>query len=87
MTDPPDNHRESVRGSPIELDRQIVNGSILAIAAFAIVLIGVAWYALTGHRPTTASIKPPAFERSMPDNTTGYSGARPMAPAPNPPAR
>ena len=87
MTDPPDKHRDSVRGAPIEYDRHIVNGSILAIAAFAIVVIGIAWYALTGHRPSTASINTPAVERSVPDSTTGYGGARPKAPAPNSPAR
>ena len=81
MTDPPDDHRDSAGGTPLEHDRRIINGSMLAIVAFAIVAIGIAWYALT-DRSRTASIKPPAVERSVPDSTTGYGGSRPKAPSP-----
>lgn len=81
MTYPPDDHRAS-RGTPLEQDRNIVTGSILAIAAFVIVVGGIAWYAVSNNRAGTASIKAPAFERSVPDATTGYGGAGPKAPAP-----
>lgn len=80
MTDP----RDKVRGgAPIEQDRHIVNGSILAIAAFVIVVAGVAWYAVSGNRSGTAAVNAPAFERAVPDGTTGYGGARPKAPPPS----
>jgi hypothetical protein len=82
MTYPPDDHRDLVSGTPIEHDRRIVNGSMLAVAAFAIVAIGIVWYALTDDRSRTVSIKPPAVERSAPDSTTGYGGAQPRVPAP-----
>lgn len=82
-----DHHRDSVRGMPIEHDPQIVNGSILAIAAFAIVVMGITWYAVTGHGTGTASINTPAFERSVPDSTTGYGGTRPRTRAQNLPPK
>lgn len=87
MTYPPDDHREEVRGSPLEHDRGIVNGAMLALAAFAIVATGIAWYALTVDRSRIAATRQPAVERSVPDRTTGYGGARPQAPAPNPTAK
>jgi hypothetical protein len=88
MTYPPDDHRASVSsGTSIEHDRRIINGSMLAVAAFVIVAIGIAWYALTDNRSGTASINPPAAERRSADSTTGYGGARPRAPAPNPAAK
>lgn len=87
MTYPPDDHRGSVSGTPTEHDRRIINGSMLAVAAFAIVAIGIAWYALTDDRSRIASTKPPAIERSVPDSTTGYGGTRPNAPAPSPTAK
>jgi hypothetical protein len=83
MTYPPDDHRDSVRGAPLEHDRRIINGSILALAAFAIVAAGIAWYAVTNDRSRVVSVKQPATEHSAPDSTTGYGGARPKAPAPN----
>ena len=64
-----------------------LNGSMLAIAAFVIVAIGIVWYALTDNRSDTALVKAPAVERSAPDGTTGYGGARPKAPAQSPAAR
>jgi len=82
MTYPPDDHRNSRVGTPIEQDSRIINGSMLAIAAFVIVAVGIAWYALSNNRSGTASISPPAFERGVPNGTTGYGGARPKAPAP-----
>jgi hypothetical protein len=82
MTYPPDDHREPVGGPPLEHDRRIVNGSMLAVAAFVVVAIGIVWYALTDDRARIASSKPPAIERSAPDGTTGYGGARPSVPAP-----
>jgi hypothetical protein len=83
MTYPPDDHRDSVRRSPLEHDARIVNGSMLALAAFVIVAVGIAWYALNNDSRTgTASVSPPAAERSVPDGTTGYGGPRPKAPAP-----
>ncbi|MPZ36625.1 MAG: hypothetical protein GEU95_00950 [Rhizobiales bacterium] len=85
MTYPPDNHRDLVRGMPIEYDAHIVNGSILAIAAFAIVVIGIAWHAVTGHR--TESIGTSAFERAAPDSTTGYGAARPKVRSPSLPPK
>ncbi len=87
MTYPPDDHRDSVRGAPLEHDRHIINGSMLALAAFAIVAIGIAWYAVTNDHSRVVSVKPPAVEHSVPDSTTGYGGARPKAPAPNPSAK
>lgn len=87
MTYPPDDRRDSVSGTPLEHDRRIINGSILAVAAFAIVAIGIAWYALTDDRSRTTSIRSPAVERSVPDSTTGYGGAQSKAPAPNPTAK
>lgn len=78
MTYPSDHHGDSLRAAPIEHDRKIVNGSILAIGAFAIVVIGIAWYAVTGHRPTgRASVNPPGIQHSQPGGTTGYGGAQP----------
>jgi hypothetical protein len=77
MTYPPDDHRHSLDGTPIEHDRRIVNGSMLAIAAFVIVVGGIAWYAVSNHRSGIASVNAPAV-----DSTTGYGGARPKAPAP-----
>ena len=82
MTYPPDDHREPTSGTPIEHDRRIINGSMLAVAAFAIVATGIVWYALTGDRLRTVSIKPPAVERSAPDSTTGYGGAQSRATVP-----
>ena len=67
MTDPPDDHRESVRGGPLEHDRHIVNGSMLALAAFAVVAVGIAWYAMTKNdRSRVVSVKPPAVQQSVP---------------------
>ena len=85
MTYPPDDHRDSVRGAPLEHDRHITNGSILALAAFAIVAIGVAWYAVTNDGSRVVSVRSPA-EHAVPDSTTGYGGAAPKVPAkaPNP---
>jgi hypothetical protein len=83
MTYPPDDHRDSVKGAPLEQDKRIINGSMLALAAFAIVAIGIVWYALTDDRARIAAIKQPSIERSVPDGTTGYGGARPKAPAPS----
>jgi hypothetical protein len=88
MTYPPDDHRDAVRGTPLERDRRIINGSMLALAAFVIVAIGVVWYALTVDRARIAAIKQPAIERAVPDGTTGYGGGRPTkVPAPNPTAK
>jgi hypothetical protein len=70
MTYPPDNHRNSVRGVPLEQDHDIVAGSILALTAFAVVVCGIAWYAVTGNRSAPVSINTPALER--PDSTVGY---------------
>ena len=81
MTYPRDDHRDSGRRPPLEHDSRIVQGSMLAIAAFVIVVGGIAWYAFSNHRSGTASINAPAFERSVPDSTTGYGGMRPK-PAP-----
>jgi len=83
MTYPPDDHRDSVRGAPLEHDRRIINGSMLALAAFVVVAIGIAWYALTDGRARIAAFKHQAVERSVPDGTTGYGGERPKAPAPS----
>jgi hypothetical protein len=85
MTYPPDDHRDSVRGTPLEHDRKIINGSMLALVAFAIVAIGIAWYAVTNDRSRVVSVKPPAVQQSVPDSTTGYGGAQ--MPAPNPSAK
>jgi hypothetical protein len=82
MTYPPDDHRDSVRPPPLERDRGIINGSILALVAFAIVAIGIVWYALTNDRARVASFKHQAIERTVPDGTTGYGGARPKTSAP-----
>jgi hypothetical protein len=87
MTYPPDDHRDSVRGAPIEHDRDMINGSMLALAAFVIVAIGIAWYAVMNDRSRVVSVKPPAVEQTVPDSTTGYGGARPKMPAPNPSAK
>jgi len=84
MTYPPDDHRDSVRGAPLEHDRKIINGSMLALAAFAIVAVGIAWYAVTNDRSRIVSVKTPAVEQSVPDSTTGYGGAQRKAPAPIP---
>jgi hypothetical protein len=80
MAYPPNHHRDSVRGVPLEHDQDIVSGSILALTAFAIVVCGIAWYAVTGHHRNGAiSINAPAFER--PDSTVGYgTQSRPRAP-------
>ena len=84
MTYPPDDDRDSVRGAPIEQDRHIINGSMLALAAFAIVAIGIAWYAVTNDRSRVVSVNPPAVEHSVPDSTTGYGGAQRKGAVPNP---
>lgn len=68
---------------PLEHDRRIINGSMLALAAFVIVAIGIVWYALTDDRARIAVIKQPTIERAVPDGTTGYGGARPKAPTPD----
>jgi hypothetical protein len=68
MPYPSDRHRDSPPGSMIERDQQIINGSILALTAFAIVVGGIAWYAVAGNR--TISINTPALERQ--DSTSGY---------------
>jgi len=83
MTGPPDDHRDSVRDAPLEHDRHIINGSMLALAAFAIVAIGIAWYAVTNDPSRVVSAKPPAVQHSVPDSTTGYGGGQRKAPAPN----
>jgi hypothetical protein len=88
MTYPPDHHRDSIRGLPLEHDQDIVSGSILALTAFAIVVCGITWYAVTGHRTGTVSINAPAFESL--DSTVGYGAqSRPRAPerAPAPVAK
>ncbi len=87
MTYPPDDHRDSFRRTPLEHDRKIINGSILALAAFAIVAIGIAWYAVTTDRSRVVSVKPPAVQQSVPDSTTGYGGGQSKVPAPNPPTK
>jgi hypothetical protein len=87
MTYPPDDHRDSVKRAPLEDDRRLINGSILALAAFAIVAVGIIWYALIGDRARIAAFKHQTIERSVPDGTTGYGGARPKAPAPSPNAK
>ena len=87
MTYPPDDHRDSMRDTPLEHDRRIINGSMLALAAFVIVAAGVVWYALTDQHARTAAVKQPAVERTVPDGTTGYGGARPKATAPAPMAK
>jgi hypothetical protein len=87
MTYPPDDHRDSVRDAPLERDRRIINGSILALAAFAIVAAGIAWYAVTNDSSRVVSVKAPGVQQSVPDSTTGYGGAAPKAPAPNPSAK
>ncbi len=87
MTYPPDDHRDPVRDTPLEHDRKFINGSILALVAFAIVAIGIAWYAVTNDRSRVVSVKPPAVQQSVPDSTTGYGGAGPKAPAPKPSAK
>jgi hypothetical protein len=84
MTYPPDDHRDSVRRPPLERDRRIVNGSMLALAAFAIVAIGIVWYALTDDRARIAAFKHQTLERTVPDGTIGYGGARPKPSAPSP---
>ena len=84
MTYPPDDHRDSVRGAPLEHDRKIINGSMLALVAFAIVAVGIAWYAVTNDRSRVVSVKPPAVEQSAPDSTTGYGGGQRKVPAANP---
>ena len=83
MTYPPDDHRDSVRGTPLEHDRHIINGSMLALAAFAIIAIGIAWYAVTNDGSRVVSVKAPV-QQSVPDSTTGYGGAAPKVPAPSP---
>lgn len=83
MTYPPDDHRDSVRGAPLEHDKRIINGSMLALAAFVIVAIGIVWYALTDDRARIAAVKQHTIERAVPDGTTGYGGARPKVPAPS----
>jgi len=83
MTDPPDDHRDSASDAQLEHDRRIVNGSMLALAAFLIVAVGIVWYALTDDRARLAAVKQPALERAVPDGTTGYGGARRKAPAPS----
>ena len=87
MTYPPEDDREGSRGSPLEHDRGIVNGAMLAVAAFVIVAIGIVWYALTVDRSHIAASRQPAVERSVPDGTTGHGGPRTRAPAPNPTAK
>ena len=87
MTHPSDDHRDSADRTPLEHDRGIINGAMLALAAFAIVAIGIAWYALTVDRPRVAAVKQPTVERAVPDGTTGFGGARPKAPAPDPAAK
>lgn len=83
MTDPPDDHRDSVRGTPLEHDRRIINGSMLALAAFVIVAIGIVWYALNDDQARIAAVKQPTIERAVPGGTTGYGGTRPKAPVPS----
>jgi uncharacterized iron-regulated membrane protein len=84
MTYPSDNHREVRRGVSIERDRHIVNGSILAIVAFAVIVIGVVWFALTGDLGTSrVSSNTPALERSGANGTTGYGGAHSKLRVPN----
>jgi hypothetical protein len=83
MTYPPDNHGDSPRGTPIEQDRRIINGSIVALAAFVIIAIGIVWYALTDDRARIAAFRQPAIERSVPDGTTGYGGTQTKAPEQN----
>ena len=83
MTNPRDDHRDFVRRPPFERDRGIINGSILALVAFAIVAIGIVWYALTNDRARVASFKHQAVERTVPDGTTGYGGTRPKTSAPS----
>lgn len=83
----PADDRERPRRTPLEHDRHIINGSMLALAAFIIVAIGIVWYALTDDRGRIAAIKQPTIERAIPDGTTGYGGARPKAPSQDPSAK
>jgi hypothetical protein len=83
MTHPPDDLRSSVSGPSLEHDRRIVNGSVLALVAFAVVVIGIVWYALTDDRRRVAH-QQPAIERSTPDDTVGYGAPRSRAPAKDP---
>jgi hypothetical protein len=89
MTYPPDDHRDSVRRAPLEHDRRLVNGAMLALAAFAIVAVGIVWYALTDDRARIAASRHQTIERTVPDGTIGYGGARPKpsVPAPSPTAK
>ena len=73
VTFPLDDHRDS--SPPLEHDTRIVNGAMLAVAAFAIVVGGLAWCALSNHRSGAASVNAPTIERSVPDSTTGYGGS------------
>lgn len=47
-------------------------GTIVALAIIVLVAIGIGWYA-TSNRSTT-TVNAPAFERSVPDTTTGQRG-------------
>lgn len=86
MPYPPD-HRDSMRDTSLDHDRRIVNGSMLALAAFVVVATGIVWYALTDDHARIAAIKQPTIERAVPNSTTGFGGAPPHAPAPAPSAR
>ncbi|MBX9775184.1 MAG: hypothetical protein K2Y71_12315 [Xanthobacteraceae bacterium] len=83
MTYPSDDHRDSVRRPPLQHDHHIINGSMFALAAFAIVAIGIIWYALTDDRARIAASTHQTIERTVPDATTGYGGARPKPSAPS----
>lgn len=87
MTYPSDDHRDSVDRTPLEHDRGIINGAILALAAFTIVAVGIVWFALTVDRPRIAEIRQPTIDRPVPDGTTGFGGGQPAAPAPRPDAK
>lgn len=50
--------------------RGMARGTIIAIAIALVAGLSIIWY-LIADRTTTASVNSPAFERSVPDSTTG----------------
>ena len=75
--------RPEVRQSSIGM------GTIIAIAVALIAGLSVVWYVMA-DRTSTASVNSPAFERSVPDSTTGQGSLPSMPgrdrPSPTPPA-
>ena len=80
----PRDPRHSVRSSGMS------TSMIVGLAIGLIVALGAIWYA-TSDRPVTA-VNSPAFERSVPDSTTGQNRTNTMPgrdqniPNPTPPA-